>query len=160
MVLKNWKWPNPIMLTKTHDSQLGQIVWASQGNKEHFPILTPAYPSMNSSMSISKQSRIIIQEEINRADAICTRMIKGEEAKSSDNNDGHMWAELFEPSDFFINYPHYLAIVIAGPNKSDLQSWSGYVVSRLRMLIAGGSGYGGMGRMPLKKLQVRHVHTT
>ncbi|GMH66719.1 hypothetical protein TL16_g04491, partial [Triparma laevis f. inornata] len=135
MILRHWKWPDPIMLTKTHDSHLGQIVWTSQGNKEHFPILTPAYPSMNSSMSISKQSRIIIQEEIKRADAICTKMIKGKEAKSTENNDGHMWAELFEPSDFFISYPHYLAIVITGPTKSDLQSWSGYVVSRLRMLV-------------------------
>ena len=114
------------------------------------PIVTPAYPSMNSSLSVSRQTLQIMIEELVRANSILERLWTSPEAQGEANADGRMWEELFEPSDFFIDYGHYLALVIVGPNKADLQSWTGFVESRLRKLVSDQLGRS----LPLTKLQL------
>jgi poly(A) polymerase Pap1 len=49
---------------------------------------------------------------------------------------GDAFRELFETSDFFISYPYYLSICIVGPNEANVQSWTGFVESRLRKLVS------------------------
>lgn len=58
-----WKWPNPVMLRAMEDLQLGDTdgrympVWNAQTNYKDalhiMPIITPAYPAMNSSYNVS-----------------------------------------------------------------------------------------------------------
>jgi poly(A) polymerase len=55
LVFKTWRWPNPVMLTKPHDAKLGLLVWSPQQaligigmQRQVAPIITPAYPAMNS----------------------------------------------------------------------------------------------------------------
>lgn len=58
-----WKWPSPVMLRAMEDLQLGDTdgrylqVWNAQTNYKDalhiMPIITPAYPAMNSSYNVS-----------------------------------------------------------------------------------------------------------
>ena len=64
--------------------------------------------------------------------------------------DGSCFECLFESSDFFISYPHYLSVCIVGPNQYDTQSWAGFVESRLRKLVSDQLGKS----LPLSKIQL------
>ena len=153
LVFKNWKWPNPIMLTTPHDANLGLTVWNGQHVKnmrQVAPMITPAYPAMNSSLSISRRTLQIINEEMSRGLNILNALWK-EHEKSPDRDPlGDEFEELFQPSDFFIAYPHYLSICIVGPNEADAQSWTGFVESRLRKLVSDLLGKS----LPLSKIQL------
>ena len=66
-VLRDWKWPTPILLTPISDAGLGFEPWDPSfgGNRFHvMPILTPAYPSMNSTVSVSRQTLEVMQGEM------------------------------------------------------------------------------------------------
>jgi poly(A) polymerase len=105
LVFKTWRWPQPVMLTKPHDAGYGLAVWSAQStahNRQVAPMITPAYPAMNSTLSVSRQTLQILQEEFNRAHEIVDRLWKDYQ-KSPDQPLN--WKSLFEPSDFFIAYP-------------------------------------------------------
>ena len=162
-VFKSWRWPNPVLLCAPYNAHqedmLGgeKTVWSGQlqdrfgrVQRQIMPIVTPAYPAMNSSANVSKQTLQIIQAEIVRAHGIVERLWKDPSFTSSENKDGHMWSELFEFSDFFIDYPHYLAVVVVGPNAKDFENWKNFVESRLRFLVSENLG----ASLPLSKIQL------
>ncbi|CAM9816376.1 unnamed protein product, partial [Hapterophycus canaliculatus] len=64
------------------------------------PIITPAYPAMNSSYNVGYPQRRLIQEEIARG----WRMTKGISAGVAS------WANLFERSDFFWRFELYVQV--------------------------------------------------
>ena len=103
LVFSSWRWPQPVMLTKPHDAGYGLQVWSpAQSIRQVAPIITPAYPAMNSTLAVSRQTLQIMQEEMNRAHGILDQMWKAyQQDPSSELN----WKKLFEPSDFFIEYP-------------------------------------------------------
>mmetsp|Transcript_15912 Transcript_15912/g.36836 ORF Transcript_15912/g.36836 Transcript_15912/m.36836 type:complete len:851 (-) Transcript_15912:449-3001(-) len=155
LVFKTWRWPNPVMLTKPHDAGYGLPVWAPgpQTARQVSPMLTPAYPSMNSMANVSRQTLQIMHEEFCRGHEIVDRLWKEHQklAKSgSGDADPLEWKELFRPSDFFIAYPYYLSLCIVGPTQSDEQAWGGFVESRLRILVSGMLGKS----LPLSKIQL------
>jgi len=157
LVFKSWRWPNPVMLTKPHDAELGLSVWNSHQAatmRQVAPMITPAYPAMNSTLSISRQTLQILHEEFCRGHAIVDKLYKdyqrGDVLDDDDVASGEMWRELFEPSDFFIGYPHYLSLCIVGPTQQDAQSWAGFVESRLRKLVSDMLGRS----LPLSKVQL------
>ena len=102
LVFKTWRWPQPVMLTKPHDAGYGLTVWSPQtAMRQVAPMITPAYPAMNSTLAISRQTLQIMTEEFNRGHAVVDQLWK-------DYQDGQRdldWSKLFEPSDFFIAYP-------------------------------------------------------
>jgi poly(A) polymerase len=105
LVFKTWRWPQPVMLTKPHDAGYGLPVWSAQSMghaRQVAPMVTPAYPAMNSSMSVSRQTLQILQEEFNRGHDIIDRLWKEYQSNPSQPLN---WNALFEPSDFFIAYP-------------------------------------------------------
>jgi len=157
LVFKNWRWPNPVMLTRPHDARLGLTVWtmphaiAGAGGmgggmgRQVAPIITPAYPAMNSAASVSRQTLRVMQEEIHRGHALLDGIWKKHQQYYRDNNhnhnpipdpEGHEFHELFAPSDFFINYSHYLSLNLCARTEEDVQSWMGFVESRLRKLVS------------------------
>eukprot|EP00978_Attheya_sp_CCMP212_P020252 scaffold57700_cov37-Attheya_sp.AAC.3 len=155
LVFKSWRWPNPVMLTRPHDSGLGLTVWNAshvQTARQVAPIITPAYPAMNSSLSVSRQTLQILHEEFCRGHTIVDKLWKDHQKKQQSGAaiDGEAWRELFEPSDFFISYPYYLSLCIVGPTQSDAQSWAGFVESRLRKLVSDLLGKS----LPLSKIQL------
>lgn len=107
---------------------------------------------MNSTLSVSRQTLQILTEEFCRGHDILSRIWQ-DTLRSGDksfNSNGELFAELFKPADFFISYPRYLSVCIVGPTPFDLQSWAGYVESRLRRLVSEMLGKG----LPLNKIQL------
>ncbi|KAG3077533.1 hypothetical protein PI124_g18807 [Phytophthora idaei] len=70
-VLSEWQWPQPVMLNMIYDSGLGFDMWdprQSVFDRSHImPIITPAYPHMNSSVQVSQPTFSVIYEELWRA---------------------------------------------------------------------------------------------
>lgn len=122
---KNWKWPEPVQLneiqTDPPDAYEKREVWSPKPY-HHFPIITPAYPATNSSDKVSKHTRAVMVEEMVKAWEVTKCIMKG-------IND---WNTLFETSDFFLRYSHYLKCNIVGAgNDMDSRAWMGFVESRL-----------------------------
>jgi poly(A) polymerase len=149
LLFKTWRWPNPVMLTKPHDAGLGLPVWSPSlaTARQVAPIITPAYPAMNSTVSVSRQTNQIMLEEFARGHAIADKLWKQHQTNPEKELD---WSELFEPSDFFIRFPNYLSICIVAPTQEDVQAWSGFVESRLRKLVSDMLARS----LPLKKIQL------
>ncbi|XP_038984582.1 nuclear poly(A) polymerase 1 isoform X2 [Phoenix dactylifera] len=127
-VYTQWRWPNPVMLCDIEEGTLGLSVWDPRKNFKdrlhQMPIITPAYPSMNSSYNVSSSTLRVMTDEFQRGHVICEEM----EANKAD------WSKLFEPYPFFEAYKHYLEIDITAANEDDLRKWKGWVESRLRTL--------------------------
>ncbi|WOH05154.1 hypothetical protein DCAR_0624568 [Daucus carota subsp. sativus] len=127
-VFKKWHWPYPVMLCPLKESSLGFPVWDPRKNfkdRQHLmPIITPAYPCMNSSYNVSNSTLSIMVEEFKRGHKICKAMEKG----------CGSWKTLFERFSFFEAYKHYLQIDISAENDEDLRKWKGWVESRIRLL--------------------------
>lgn len=148
LVFKTWRWPNPVMLTKPHDAGYGLPVWNQQhAHRQVAPIVTPAYPAMNSTLASSRQTLQILHEEFCRGHLIVDKLWKQHQKNPTAPLD---WSELFQPSDFFISYPNYLSLCIVGPTQADAQAWAGFVESRLRKLVSDMLGRS----MPISKIQL------
>lgn len=74
-VYTQWHWPNPVLLCAIEEGSLGLQVWDPRRNpKDRFhlmPIITPAYPCMNSSYNVSSSTLRIMTEEFQRGNEIC-----------------------------------------------------------------------------------------
>ncbi|KAF3785389.1 Nuclear poly(A) polymerase 1 [Nymphaea thermarum] len=128
-VYTQWRWPNPVMLCAIEEGPLGLPVWDPRKNPRdrlhHMPIITPAYPCMNSSYNVSLSTLRVMTEEFQRGKEICEEMEADHEAN---------WNSLCEPYPFFEAYKNYLQIEITSENDDDLRKWKGWVESRLRQL--------------------------
>ncbi|XP_021654661.1 nuclear poly(A) polymerase 4 isoform X2 [Hevea brasiliensis] len=127
-VYTQWRWPNPVMLCPIEEDELGFSVWDPRKNPRdrthHMPIITPAYPCMNSSYNVSTSTLRVMMEQFQHGNKICEEI---ELNKSQ-------WSTLFEPHLFFESYKNYLQVDIVAADVDDLRSWKGWVESRLRQL--------------------------
>ncbi|MCL7029955.1 hypothetical protein MKW94_017795 [Papaver nudicaule] len=128
-VYTQWRWPNPVMLCAIEeDDELLLPVWDPRKNPRdrthHMPIITPAYPCMNSSYNVSTSTLRVMMEQFEKGNKICEEI---------ELNKAH-WSSLFEPYLFFETYKNYLQVDIIAADADDLLSWKGWVESRLRQL--------------------------
>uniref|UniRef100_A0A5B7BRQ4 polynucleotide adenylyltransferase n=1 Tax=Davidia involucrata TaxID=16924 RepID=A0A5B7BRQ4_DAVIN len=127
-VYTQWRWPNPVMLCAIDVDELGFSVWDPRKNPRdrthHMPIITPAYPCMNSSYNVSISTLRVMMEQFQFGNKICEEM---ELNKAR-------WSVLFEPYLFFECYKNYLQVDIVAADVDDLRAWKGWVESRLRQL--------------------------
>ncbi|WVZ79792.1 hypothetical protein U9M48_027328 [Paspalum notatum var. saurae] len=127
-VFTQWRWPNPVMLCSIEEEELGFPVWDPRKNhrdrSHHMPIITPAYPCMNSSYNVSTSTLRVMMEQFQFGNKICQEI---EMNKVS-------WSALFEPFQFFEAYKNYLQVDIIAEDDEDLRLWKGWVESRLRQL--------------------------
>jgi poly(A) polymerase len=127
-VMKTWGWPNAVHLVKPFDAGLNLDVWQPVNNAWHvMPIITPAYPGMNSSVSVNAQSLAVMVSELTRGDALCRDIL--------DNKGGTGWDAVVRPSEFFAKYSHYLAVDIMAAGESEFRGWKGFMESRIRKLV-------------------------
>ncbi|KAE8693638.1 Nuclear poly(A) polymerase 4 [Hibiscus syriacus] len=123
-----WRWPNPVMLCSIEEDELGFPVWDPRKNhRDRFhlmPIITPAYPCMNSSYNVSTSTLRVMMEQFQHGNRICEEI---ELSKAQ-------WYALFEPYLFFEAYRNYLQVDIVSADADDLLVWKGWVESRLRQL--------------------------
>ncbi|XP_023546653.1 nuclear poly(A) polymerase 4-like isoform X1 [Cucurbita pepo subsp. pepo] len=127
-VYTQWRWPNPVMLCSIEENELGFPVWDPRKNpRDRFhlmPIITPAYPCMNSSYNVSTSTLRVMMEQFRCGNNIC------EEIDMSKAQ----WSALFEPYLFFEIYKNYLQVDIIAADADDLLAWKGWVESRFRQL--------------------------
>jgi len=173
-IFAHWDWDTmPAMLTKpldisrTLDQQFE--VWTIhqlQINKRNnlMPIITPAYPAMNSALSVNPWTFQIIVNEFQRAANICDA-IKQDHFFQNNISSGarrlylprlaKTWNKLIQPTEFFAKYDHYLALRILGgaevggaerestgcPENKDadqfeeFEDFKGFISSRLRKFV-------------------------
>ncbi|KAL4625975.1 hypothetical protein ACB092_05G063100 [Castanea dentata] len=127
-VYTQWRWPNPVMLCAIEEEELGFSVWDPRKNPRdrthHMPIITPAYPCMNSSYNVSTSTLRVMMEQFQHGNKICEKI---ELNKAQ-------WSDLFQPYFFFESYKNYLQVDIVAVDADDLLAWKGWVESRLRQL--------------------------
>ncbi|KAE9584636.1 putative polynucleotide adenylyltransferase [Lupinus albus] len=127
-VYTQWRWPNPVMLCPIEENELGFSVWDPRRNPRdrthHMPIITPAYPCMNSSYNVSTSTLRVMMEQFQYGNKICGEI---------ELNKVH-WSALFESYIFFESYKNYLQVDIVAADVDDLRAWKGWVESRLRQL--------------------------
>ncbi|WCJ29481.1 nuclear poly(a) polymerase [Euphorbia peplus] len=127
-VYTQWRWPNPVMLCSIEEDELGFPVWDPRKNPRdrfhHMPIITPAYPCMNSSYNVSISTLRVMMEQFECGNKICEEIEMNKV----------QWCSLFEPYLFFEAYKNYLQIDIIAADADDLLAWKGWVESRLRQL--------------------------
>ncbi|KAL3314675.1 hypothetical protein Ciccas_006702 [Cichlidogyrus casuarinus] len=129
-VYSQWPWPKPVRLRETEFiPALCLPVWDPRHNPTDqyhlMPILTPSYPSQNSTYNVQRSNRIIIERELNEGLQMCRDIVM----RKKD------WKALFEPS-FFFTYRHYVVIVVKGDQKTSFAELCGLVESKLRVLVA------------------------
>lgn len=141
-----WNWSTtqqsaPVLLSaiSTGNPPLGFKIWSPHMNqRHHMPIITPSYPSMNTTYNVSASTLQVMKTEIARGRRLCDAI--EEKANADPSNEGvtigvHDWQELFDPSEFFAAYKRYLQIDIFADESNAFKRWTGLVESRLRHLI-------------------------
>ncbi|OIW14577.1 hypothetical protein TanjilG_32919 [Lupinus angustifolius] len=127
-VYTQWRWPNPVMLCSIEENELGFPIWDPRRNpRDRFhimPIITPAYPCMNSSYNVSASTLRVMLEQLHHGNMICDEI---ELNKAQ-------WSALFQPYNFFEAYKNYLQVDIIAVDANDLLPWKGWIESRLRQL--------------------------
>lgn len=160
-IYDKWKWgpvgPIPVLLSNISYGtlNLGFKVWSplAPANARHImPVITPAYPSMNTTHNVSKPTLMTMKAEITRSKEIVDRIVadaerrsqtpgggvdsnpkKGEQS-SSELSGVAAWQTLFEKSSFFGDYVNLLQIDVYADDPESFKKWKGMVESRLRLL--------------------------
>jgi len=91
------------------------------------PIITPCYPSMNSSYNVGDPQLRRIQDELRRATKISNDVCFGRKT----------WGDLFKGNDFFRQHANYLQVDISSSHEDEFREWFGLCEARMRILIAG-----------------------
>jgi poly(A) polymerase len=131
-VYARWQWPAAIELRKVEDENMGFQIWdvkRNMGDKRALmPIITPAYPSQNSTHNTGLSTLAVMKAEFTRGDEIMNKIEAGQEA----------WPKLFDKTDFFWRYKHFLRVEASAETQEDHHAWAGLVEGRaLRYLVQG-----------------------
>lgn len=143
----SWSWPTPVELTpriympERFSVSLDMDVWDPRTSPGKMPILTPTYPSMNTTHNVSQSSFATIMDELSRATAISPNQAAGED------HPGHSahwpddrppwWFPLVEPVDvsFVDTYPAVLSIVIYANSGAAQARWIELCHASLRHIV-------------------------
>ncbi|KAG6005508.1 hypothetical protein E4U21_007902 [Claviceps maximensis] len=130
LVISQWRWPQPVLLKPIESGPLPVRVWNPKiykGDSFHLmPVITPAYPSMCATFNIGRSSMSIINQELLRGLEISESIMVGKRP----------WKDLFVKHTFFISdYKYYISVTTASKSKEAHKTWSGYVESKVRMLV-------------------------
>jgi poly(A) polymerase len=131
-IMLNWPWPQPVMLKNLEEGPLEVRIWNPKlykGDSFHLmPVITPAYPSMCATYNITQSAKQVIIEELKRADALGQLILSGQRP----------WKDLFVKHTFFTQgFKYYLMVNCCSTNKASHKTWSGYVESKVRVLVQG-----------------------
>lgn len=126
--LDMWRWPSPIELTEVHpDPSLGFPIWTRHSNRDMFPIITPTYPSMNSTYNVSRPTFSMLKTEFRRGLTILS--------DSSEKSYEDLLTELFDATDIFLKHKKFLCLIAYAETEEDHLKWIGWVESRMKFLV-------------------------
>lgn len=130
-VFTQWMWPQPVILSKLPGQNTLDIPeWNPKLNPADgthlMPIITPVCPHQNSTFNVNCFTKAIILGELKRGFDACQEI----------NQNKYEWNSIFEPTNFFVNYKHFIMINCVSTVESKSLEWLGYVESKLRHLIS------------------------
>ncbi|KAL8971421.1 MAG: hypothetical protein Q9183_001068, partial [Haloplaca sp. 2 TL-2023] len=136
-IISQWRWPQPILLKESEDHPIQARVWNPKiypTDKYHLmPIITPAYPAMCATHNIGPTTKRIIVEELLRAQDKTNLISFGK----------LQWRDLFTKHTYFTqDYRYYLSVISGSISKDAQASWSGFIESRVRLLVQSLEGQG------------------
>lgn len=147
-IYDEWKWgaagATPVMLCNISPGipSLGFKVWSpiAPGSARHImPIITPSFPSMNTTHNVSRFTLQVMKAEIEHSkrvvDGILTSAGASNDGTSPSSDGVAAWQTLFEKSSFFGDYTFYLAIDVFADDPTSFGRWKGLVESKLRFLL-------------------------
>lgn len=92
------------------------------------PVITPAFPAMCATHSITPSTKEVMMEEFLRADKIAQEVFNGKES----------WSTLFQRHSFFTkDHKYYLSVVAMARDKDANDTFGGLVKSKVRLLQQG-----------------------
>ncbi|RHY92713.1 hypothetical protein DYB35_012445, partial [Aphanomyces astaci] len=106
-VYHQWIWPNPILLNNVMDDDADQLLGLTSWNPKVYPrdrlhlmpIITPAYPAMNSSYNVMDSTLRLMQAEFRQAATVCVDIELQEFAAVLD-----MWPQRTSDMDLQVHY--------------------------------------------------------
>jgi poly(A) polymerase len=127
-----WVWPRPIYLTPIeYGGMLKWDVWNPFENEldaEHvMPIITPSYPSRNTSYNATVSTLYLFQKEVDRG----KRLLEENRSRSFEK----AWNLLITPVPFLVEYAWILRIQLGAKGKENCTKWVDFVESRVRFLV-------------------------
>ncbi|KAL6757382.1 Poly(A) polymerase central domain-containing protein [Haematococcus lacustris] len=134
MFSRGWSWPLELHLVPQKHDTLGFMEWNPLMNERDkgclMPIITPCYPAMNSTYSVTRCTFDVMMAEFTRGFEVCTQILVLQRHAITP------WDQLMEPYRFFeVKAAHYIMIEVCASNELDLERWDGWVRSRVRLLV-------------------------
>ncbi|CAA9989070.1 poly(A) polymerase PAP, putative [Plasmodium knowlesi strain H] len=159
-----WNWKYPVLIQNINkynnvDGLRNFSVWDPEKNikdKLHvMPIITPAFPCMNSTHNVTYCTRSILIDEFKRAHYIINYMEMNPGANvtfvmnqangvvtpvsapssSTTSSSSNIWTNILQPLDLFGTYKHFLHIQIMATSELIYNSWKGWIESKIRLLF-------------------------
>jgi poly(A) polymerase len=136
LVFSRWNWTNPVTLCPiTQSAEVGLMgfkVWnpkINSGDRFHLmPIITPAFPCMNSTYNVTETTRRIITSELARAHQFLSQVMTAADFEPT-------LEKLVQPPAFLSLFNFYLAIDVNCGSVNAYTKLKGFVESRIRMLL-------------------------
>lgn len=129
-----WNWKNPVVLCdiREESDEVGLMqfrVWNPKTNPQDrmhlMPIITPAFPSMNSTHNVSETTKRVLLDELNRG---CRVVEAAEKGRCG-------WSEVYRPLPFFSQYRMYIHVEVLGKTAPVLSKFLGFIESKMRHLV-------------------------
>lgn len=95
------------------------------------PILTPAYPAMNSTYNVSKSTKSAILTELEKGLQITEALLKRDE-KGNKVYPSLSWKRVFKKFNFFGAFPHFVMITVLAKSDELQNRWLGFAESKIR----------------------------
>lgn len=132
-VYDQWNWSKPVMLCEIVEPQnvpgmTSFKVWnpkANASDRAHvMPVITPAFPAMNSTHNVTETTKRILLDEFRRGYEVVKQV---EQLRAA-------WNTVHEPFPYFQHFRHFLWLEIVAKTEEVYQKFSGWVESKLRIL--------------------------
>lgn len=128
-VYSGWDWAIPVMLCEVpaepHLQHLDRAVNFNDPSQKMF-VMTPAFPTQNSTYNVSESTLQVMREEFARGLAVMEQIIEGPRP----------WAALWEQVDFFSKYKKFATITATAASVADHLEYEGMVESSIRIFIS------------------------
>eukprot|EP00355_Strombidium_rassoulzadegani_P004499 CAMPEP_0168616720 /NCGR_PEP_ID=MMETSP0449_2-20121227/5169_1 /TAXON_ID=1082188 /ORGANISM="Strombidium rassoulzadegani, Strain ras09" /LENGTH=384 /DNA_ID=CAMNT_0008657507 /DNA_START=204 /DNA_END=1358 /DNA_ORIENTATION=+ len=136
--LRTWRFDNPIVLGEILndrnsvsfriDDPDGRLFYR-EDRRYLFPIITPAFPSMNSTFNVNQTTRNNMITEFEKAMEITHHIMqKGVDSQIT-------WKRLFKKFPFFKAYQYFIEVQILSATEDIHQKWKGRVESLIKQLL-------------------------
>jgi poly(A) polymerase len=141
-VYDQWNWSKPVMLCEVIEppglTGPNLKVWNPKTNpadRQHvMPVITPAFPAMNSTHNVTETTKRILLDEFRRG----YEVVKNVEAQKVE------WNEVHDPFPYFSQFRHFVWLEVLAKSEEVYQKFSGWVESKLRILSKQLEGLNGL----------------